>query len=225
MPPALRDWRDRRGFAGSRSGASWARTPGTFSPCPGAAQTEVSTLVGDSTTSCDEASARREVARRADWHLTEYIAGITGQRVRTSAEVRGFALVGLAFPSALGACDILTGDVAIFKDVGFLEPHIIAHEFCHRKGYWKELEAQALAYLALAGSGDPVLVQAAPSSASTGTCACSPTATRRRSTGAWPPRACAPSCASRSRSSGGRRGPWGGAWTPGCAASTTRACA
>jgi hypothetical protein len=51
--------------------------------------------------------------------------------------------------------------VAIFKDAGILEPHVIAHEFCHRKGYLKELHAQALAYLALRTSGDPVLVQAA----------------------------------------------------------------
>jgi len=40
-------------------------------------------------------------------------------------------------------------------------PHIIAHELSHRKGYWKELHAQALAYLALAGSGVPVLIQSA----------------------------------------------------------------
>jgi hypothetical protein len=93
--------------------------------------------------------------------LTDYIAGITGQRVHTSAQVRGFALVGLAFPSALGACDILTGDVAIFRDTGIFEPHVIAHEFAHRKGYWKELDAQVLAYLALMGSGEPALVQSA----------------------------------------------------------------
>src|SRR5262249_56903259 len=90
-----------------------------------------------------------------------YIAGLTGQEVRTSIEVRGFTLARLAFPFALGACDILSGDVAIFADTGYLEPHVIAHEFCHRKGYWKELHAQALAYLALAGSREPALRQAA----------------------------------------------------------------
>ena len=86
---------------------------------------------------------------------------MTGQHVRTSVEIRGFTLARLAFPFALGACDVLSGDVAIFADTGFFEPHIIAHEFCHRKGYWKELHAQALAYLALAGSGHPALRQAA----------------------------------------------------------------
>jgi hypothetical protein len=104
---------------------------------------------------------RRELAIEVDRHLTEYIAGITGQRVETSTEVRGFALAGLLFPFALGACDFVSGDVAIFRDVGFLEPHVIAHEFSHRKGYWKELEAQALAYLSLTTSGVPALVQSA----------------------------------------------------------------
>jgi len=104
---------------------------------------------------------RRELARLVDWHLTDYIAGITGQRVRTSTQVRGFMLAQLFFPFAVGACDVLSGDIALFRDTGVFEPHVIAHEFCHRKGYLKELEAQALAYLALAASGEPLLVQSA----------------------------------------------------------------
>lgn len=102
---------------------------------------------------------RGELARVVDGHLTRYIAGITGQRVETSTEVRSFGLVQVLFPFALGACDFLSGDIAIFQDTGVFEPHVIAHEFCHRKGYYKELEAQALSYLALVSSGDPVLVQ------------------------------------------------------------------
>jgi hypothetical protein len=104
---------------------------------------------------------RRELAVEVDRHLTRYIASITGQRVETSTEVRDFALARLVFPFALGACDLLSGDVAIFRDVGVLEPHVIAHEFSHRKGYWRELEAQALAYLALTASGEAALVQSA----------------------------------------------------------------
>jgi hypothetical protein len=104
---------------------------------------------------------RAELAVEVDRHLTRYIAGITGQRVRTSARVRGFSLAKLALPFAVGACDILSGDIAIFKDTGPLEPHVLAHEFSHRKGYWKELHAQALAYLARAASCGPVLRQAA----------------------------------------------------------------
>ena len=104
---------------------------------------------------------RRELAVEVERQLTSYIAGITGQRVQTSAEVRDFSIARLIFPFALGACDFLSGDVAIFRDVGVLEPHVIAHEFSHRKGYWRELEAQALAYLALTASGEPVLVQSA----------------------------------------------------------------
>lgn len=104
---------------------------------------------------------RAETARLVDRLLTDYIAGITGQRVETSTEVRDFTFAALLFPFALGACDFLSGDIAIFKDTGVFEPHVIAHEFAHRKGYWKELEAQALAYLVLSGSGDPILEQSA----------------------------------------------------------------
>lgn len=104
---------------------------------------------------------RRELAVEVDRHLTTYIAGVTGQRVETSTEVRSFSMVGLFFPFALGACDFVSGDVTVFRDVGVFEPHVIAHEFSHRKGYWKELEAQALAYLSLTASKNPVLVQSA----------------------------------------------------------------
>jgi hypothetical protein len=103
---------------------------------------------------------RRDVAIEVDRHLTRYIAGLTGQEVETSVAVRSFTIARLAWPSALGVCDILSGDVAIFRDTGLFEPHIIAHEFTHRKGYWKELHAQVLAYLSLVQSGEPVLRQA-----------------------------------------------------------------
>lgn len=104
---------------------------------------------------------RNELAVEVDRHLTDYIASITGQRVETSTEIRSFTMAQVLFPFALGACDFLSGDIAIFKDRGVFEPHVVAHEFAHRKGYWKELEAQALSYFALSGSGDPVLVQSA----------------------------------------------------------------
>ena len=105
--------------------------------------------------------SRSESAQEVNRHLTAYIAAITGQEVVTSSEVRDFNLSALIFPFAYGTCDILTGDIAIFRDAGILEPHVLAHEFSHRKGYWKELHAQVLAFLALRNSGEPRLVQAA----------------------------------------------------------------
>lgn len=101
------------------------------------------------------------VARESNRLLTRYIAQITGQEVVTSSEVRENGLAGVIFPFALGACDGISGDIAIFKDTGFLQPHVVAHELAHRKGYLKELHAQALAYLALRTSGIPELVQSA----------------------------------------------------------------
>ncbi len=109
----------------------------------------------------DERVPRAELAKAVNEHLTEYMASITGQRVHTSSEIREFTLAKLIFPFAMGVCDIISGDVALFKDTGIFEAHVICHEFVHRKGYWKELHAQALAYLALMASGDPLMVQSA----------------------------------------------------------------
>jgi hypothetical protein len=108
-----------------------------------------------------ERPPRAELAVRVNEVLTDYLASLTGQRVETSNEIRNLTLSSLIFPFAMGSCDMLSGDVAIFRDTGIFEAHVIAHEFVHRKGYWKELHAQALAYLAMRGSGDPLLVQAA----------------------------------------------------------------
>ena len=93
--------------------------------------------------------------------LTSYMAGITGQRVETSSAIRNVTLARFMMPFASGSCDILSGDIAVFRPTGVFEPHILAHEFSHRKGYLKELEAQALAYLSLSGSRDPQLRQSA----------------------------------------------------------------
>jgi hypothetical protein len=160
---ALRDWVDRRGIRKIAFRREFgADRHHLVSMPPDVREAEVRTLgerLGDEFTS--ERIPRPALAVEIERQLTRYVAGITGQRVRSSAQVRSFTLVGLAFPSALGACDMLSGDVAIFRDTGLLEPHIIAHEFSHRKGYWKELDAQVLAYLALVSSGEPVLRQSA----------------------------------------------------------------
>jgi hypothetical protein len=104
---------------------------------------------------------RKQLAATVNGHLTEYMARITGQRVHTSSEIRDFTIAQLIFPFAMGVCDMVSGDVALFRDTGIFEPHIIGHEFVHRKGYWKELHAQVLSYFALVSSGEPALVQAA----------------------------------------------------------------
>lgn len=108
----------------------------------------------------EERPERQVVARQVNEILTDFLETLTGQRVETSAELRGVSLAGLVFPFAQGTCDVLSGDVTILRDTGIFEPHVIAHEFVHRKGYWKEIHAQVLAYMALRRSGDPVLVQA-----------------------------------------------------------------
>ncbi|HZP38139.1 MAG TPA: hypothetical protein VFE48_16770 [Methylomirabilota bacterium] len=160
---ALHDWRARRGIRRIDFRREFGADLGHLVPMPRETRAaEVRTLAERLDAGfVAERLPRRPLAEAVDRALTRFIAGITGQHVRSSAKVRRFALVGLAFPFALGACDILSGDVAIFRDTGFLEPHIIVHEFAHRKGYWKELHAQVLGYLALASSEMPLLRQAA----------------------------------------------------------------
>jgi hypothetical protein len=160
---AVRDWRDRQALRRINFRREFGADLDHLVPMPRdvreAGVRRLAERLSDEFTR--ERPSRRALAVEVDRHLTSYIAGITGQRVQTSIEVRSFALARLALPFALGVCDILSGDIAIFRDTGLFEPHIIAHEFSHRKGYWKELHAQVLAYLSLAESGDPVLRQSA----------------------------------------------------------------
>jgi hypothetical protein len=160
---ALRDWHDRRGIRKIDFRREFGADLDHLVPMPREArEAEIQLLARRLEAELVfRRLPRRELAVLVDRHLTAYIAGITGQRVRTSTEVRGFTVARLAFPFARGACDILSGDVAIFEDTGPFEPHIIAHEFAHRKGYWKELHAQVLGYLALVASDEPILRQAA----------------------------------------------------------------
>jgi hypothetical protein len=109
----------------------------------------------------DERVDEKSIARAVNARLTDYMADITGQRVYTSSEVRDFTIARVIFPFAMGVCDIISGDVAIFRHSGVLHPHILCHEFVHRVGYWKELHAQALSYFALVTSGEPIMVQSA----------------------------------------------------------------
>jgi hypothetical protein len=111
---ALRDWRDRRGIRKIDFGREFGADLHRLVPMPREVrEAEVRTLAERLNDEfIPRRRGRRELAVEVDRHLTHYIAGITGQRVRTSAEVRGFALSRLAFPFALGACDILSGDVA-----------------------------------------------------------------------------------------------------------------
>jgi hypothetical protein len=160
---ALKDWVSRRDVRWIEFQREYGCDVKTLEPMPARARRDeiirLAARLNEGYT--DERIPRAELAVTVNEQLTEYIASVTGQRVHTSSEVRHFTLARLVFPFAMGVCDVVSGDVALFRDAGIFEPHIICHEFVHRKGYWKELHAQALSYFALMASGDPVLVQAA----------------------------------------------------------------
>jgi hypothetical protein len=158
-----RDWSARQGVRRIDFKAEFGADVDLLSEQPGNSRRvevqRLATLLNREYTA--ERLPRRVLAARVNEVLTDFIASITGQRVETSAEVRSFGLARLVFPFAQGTCDPLSGDVAIFTDTAVFEPHVITHEFVHRKGYLKELHAQVLAYMALRNSGDAVLVQSA----------------------------------------------------------------
>jgi hypothetical protein len=160
---ALQDWIERLGVRKIEFRREFGADPRRPAPMPIDERRRETRLLAERVN--DGYTARvprlRELAPLVDRHLTDYVAGITNQRVLTSTEVREFSLAGLMFPFALGAADILSGDISIFQDTGVFQTHVLAHEFCHRKGYWRELDAQVLAYLAMTASGDDALVQGA----------------------------------------------------------------
>ena len=104
---------------------------------------------------------RKYLAQVVNRKLTTFIAEKSGVHVHTSDRVRNFGISKLIFPFAKGAHNPLDGEVFIFENLGVFEPHVITHEFAHKKGYTKELEAQALAYLTLINSRDQELTQSA----------------------------------------------------------------
>ncbi|MCB9692798.1 MAG: DUF3810 family protein [Alphaproteobacteria bacterium] len=160
---AARDWFARRGVRPIDFQAAFGADVSTLIPMTNAQRREecrgLSERMSDAWT--EEKIPREEAAVEINRLLTRFIANITGQEIITSDAIRGFTISRIAFPFAIGSCDAISGDVAIFQDTGILEPHVIAHEFCHRKGYLKELHAQAIAHLALRTSGNAVFVQAA----------------------------------------------------------------
>jgi hypothetical protein len=160
---AAKDWYRRRGVRPIDFQAAFGADWDTLAPQPAEARLWEIKLLGHALNEgfVAKGPGRDALARRINDRLTAYIAAITDQEVVTSSEIRSFSMARYLVPGALGSCDPISGDIAIFVDEGVLLPHVIAHELCHRKGYLKELHAQALAFLALRTSGDPVLVQAA----------------------------------------------------------------
>lgn len=160
---AARDWFARRGVRPIDFQEAFGADVSTLQPMsPHQRRAEcvgLAARMNDAFTT--ERVEREEAARTLNQLLTRFIARITDQEIITSDAIRDFTISRIAFPFAIGTCDAISGDIAIFQDTGILEPHVLAHELAHRKGYLKELHAQALSYFVLRGSGHPVFVQAA----------------------------------------------------------------
>jgi len=160
---AAKDWYRRRGVRPVDFRASFGADVDHLTPQPAEARLWEIKLLAHALNEgfVAETRSRDELAVLANDRITAYVAAITDQEVITSSSVRSVSMAKFLIPGALGSCDPISGDIAIFVDGGLLLAHVIAHELCHRKGYLKELHAQALAFLALRTSEDPGLIQAA----------------------------------------------------------------
>jgi len=160
---AAKDWYRRRGVRPIDFQAAFGADVDSLTPQPAEARLWEIKLLAHALNEDFVAKLpkRDALARTINDRLTAYVAAITDQEVVTSSEIRSFSMARFLIPGALGSCDPISGDIAIFVDEGVLLPHVIAHELCHRKGYLKELHAQALAFLAMRSSDDPALVQSA----------------------------------------------------------------
>ncbi len=94
--------------------------------------------------------------------VTTYNLLHTGQLIYTSPRVRRFGISSIVTPMASATTDPLGGEVYYLKKhKGLLTPGILAHEFFHKLGYLKELDAQVHMYRALKHFGDDELQQSA----------------------------------------------------------------
>ena len=109
----------------------------------------------------EQSYSNNELGKRVDEVVTSYIAALTGQRIETSSRIRKTGVIPYLLPIAEGFTDPFGGEVWVPNKKKVRRPHIVAHEFCHRKGYRQELEVQILAYFALRTSEDPIFRQAA----------------------------------------------------------------
>ena len=224
---ALRDWHDRRGIRKiaflEEFGADGRRL---VTMPPEVREAEVRLLAEPPERRAHPRSASRaaELAVEVDRHLTGYIAGITGQRVCTSTAVRGFTAARLAFPFARGPATSSRGTSRSSRTPARSRRTSSRHEFSHRKGYWKELHAQALAYLALVTSVEPVLVQSARFERLYRHLRVLAGRDRARYRARGSARPAAPRCGAPSSSRAARAPGRALARRAGCGSSTTRAC-
>ena len=103
---SLQDWADRRGIRRVDFLREFGADVHHLTPMSvPEREAEIQQLAARLNRSYLPVSLRRdEIAVLVDRELTRYVAGITGQEVLTSTEVRNFGLVQVLFPFALGAC-------------------------------------------------------------------------------------------------------------------------
>ena len=159
---AVRDWHDRRGIRKIDFRREFGADVHHLVPMPREVrEAEVRMLAERLKRVSFRSDAQAGSSRsRSHRHLTRYIASITGSWCH---ERRGARLRPLKLAVPVRARGVRRAGRVISRSSrtpGPSSPRPRAR-VQHRKGSWKELHAQALAYLAMVTSGEPVLRQAA----------------------------------------------------------------
>lgn len=101
----------------------------------------------------------KEEAKIAGKTLDEIIYKIEGVRIKTSNVVKNSYVTKYIMPHALGGCNLISGEIEIFRQLPYMSFSISAHELAHRKTYINENEAEVLAHLTGFATKNPVFIQ------------------------------------------------------------------
>ncbi|MCM2325162.1 MAG: DUF3810 family protein [Candidatus Woesearchaeota archaeon] len=93
--------------------------------------------------------------------IERYLFKRTGEKIGFSHKIKQGNQIFYDYLGIIGLTNIIDRDITLFKVNKHFSPFVSAHEFCHRIGYFRELDANAIAYQALIESGNPVLRQSA----------------------------------------------------------------
>lgn len=118
---------------------------------------ELCLMISDDYT--EQKYSMKEESKIAGEALDDIIYKIEGVRIKTSNVVKNSYITKYIMPHALGGCNMISGEIEIFRQLPYISFSIVAHELAHRKTYMNENEAEVLAHLTGLMTKDPVFIQ------------------------------------------------------------------
>jgi hypothetical protein len=110
---------------------------------------------------CETDCSLDELNNQVGEAIERYLFKRTGENIGFSHKIKQGSKIIYDYLGIIGITNIIDRDITLFKVNKHFSPFVSAHEFCHRIGYFRELDANVIAYQALIESGNPVLRQSA----------------------------------------------------------------